>query len=387
MLIIRSAEVLCEGDVREIDVLLGGGRILAMAAGLDSASGLPGIQVIDGSQLIALPGFVDSHVHICGGGGEGGFSTRTPEIKLTDLTTAGVTTVVGCLGTDGVTRSLDGLYAKAGALQAEGINSYILTGNYRIPPITFTGSILRDMVLMDKVLGVGEVAISDHRSSQPTYEEFCRLAADVRVGAMLSGKSGVINVHLGDGVRMMALIEAVVNETEIPVRHFLPTHMNRNPELFEKAIAFGRSGGYVDFTTSTVPQFIEDGEVAADEAMDRCLKAGVPSDRICFSSDAQGSLPLYDKAGELHGMTVGKPSSLYEAVRRAVERGVPLETAVSAITSNPARVLGLGHVGRLAPGMAADVVLVHRDTLEIVYVIARGQVMVCEGEPVVKDAF
>ena len=39
-------------------------------------------------------------------GGEGGFSTRTPEATLSSITTAGVTTVVGCLGTDGTARDM-----------------------------------------------------------------------------------------------------------------------------------------------------------------------------------------------------------------------------------------------------------------------------------------
>ena len=38
------------------------------------------IKRINGVGKICLPGFIDSHVHIIGGGGEGGFRTRTKEI-------------------------------------------------------------------------------------------------------------------------------------------------------------------------------------------------------------------------------------------------------------------------------------------------------------------
>ncbi len=61
---------------------------------------------------------------LLGGGGEGGFQNRTPEVKLSQLTSAGVTTVVGCLGTDGVGRDMTALISKARGLEAEGITTY-----------------------------------------------------------------------------------------------------------------------------------------------------------------------------------------------------------------------------------------------------------------------
>lgn len=387
MILIQEVKIVGHPLVSKGDVLLGGGRILAVGPDLKQAAALPDIQVMDGRGLTALPGFIDAHVHICGGGGEGGFSTRTPEITLTDLTTAGVTTVVGCLGTDGVTRSLAGLLAKVRALDAEGITAYMMTGNYRIPVETLTGSVMQDLVLVDKVIGVGEVALSDHRSSQPTYEEFTRLAADTRVGAMLAGKAGVLNIHMGDGPDMLKLVERTLADTELPIKHFYPTHMNRNPELFEAAIAYGKKGGYVDFTTCTIPLFIDDGEVPAGAALARCLAAGVAADRISFTSDAQGSLPVFDEAGNLTGITVGKPSSLYEAVRDAVDLGVPLETAIGTITTTPAAVLGLKDAGRIEAGYRGDVVLVDSETLNIVHVFAKGRHMVEDGVPLVRGIF
>lgn len=387
MILIRSVEMIGHPTLSQGDILMGGGRILAVEAELSGAEGLPGVQILEETGLLALPGFVDAHVHLCGGGGEGGFATRTPEINVTDLTLAGVTTVVGCLGTDGVTRGLEGLLAKTRALCHVGLNAFMLTGNYRIPVSTLTGSVIRDLALIDRVLGVGEVALSDHRSSQPAFEEFARLAADTRVGAMLAGKAGVLGIHLGDGPRMLELVERTLAETEIPVRHFWPTHMNRNPELFEEAVAYGLRGGRVDFTTCTTPQFIAEGEVPAAAAIKRCLAAGVPIANITLSSDAQGSLPVFDEAGQLTGITVGKPESLFRAVREAVALGVPLEAALRTITANPAEMLGLADVGRLAPQCRGDVVLVRRDTLEIRHVFAEGRWMVEAGVPVVKGLF
>ncbi|GAU79667.1 beta-aspartyl-peptidase [Fusibacter sp. 3D3] len=386
MILIQAVKIIGNFEFTEGDILLGGEQILAIGADINTNT-LPDIQVVDGRSLIAVPGFIDAHVHVCGGGGEGGFSTRTPEIQLTDLTIAGVTTVVGCLGTDGVTRSLEGLLAKIRALESEGINAYMYTGNYRIPLSSMTGSVMRDLILIDKVIGVGEVALSDHRSSQPTYDEFQRLAADTRVGAMLAGKTGIINIHLGDGSRMLELVERILDETEIPIKHFFPTHMNRNPELVEKAMDYGKRGGLIDFTTCTNAQFIEEGEVPAGEAMARCLNAGVAVDRISFSSDAQGSLPVFDSKGNLMVITVGKPTSLYGAVRDAVALGVPFETAIQSITSTPAALLGLKNVGRLEVGCLGDVVLVDRESLEIVHVFAKGRQMTANGKPLVRGTF
>lgn len=63
-------------------------------------------------------------------------------------------------------------------------------------------------------------------------EEFARVIADTRLGGVLSGKAGIVNVHLGDSPRCLDLIERVVDETEIPATQILPTHINRNEDAF-----------------------------------------------------------------------------------------------------------------------------------------------------------
>ena len=60
--------------------------------------------VLDVPGCILTPGLVDLHVHIIGGGGEAGPSSCTPSSQLSDFLDAGITTVVGVLGTDCVTR-------------------------------------------------------------------------------------------------------------------------------------------------------------------------------------------------------------------------------------------------------------------------------------------
>ena len=184
MYLIKNAHVYAPEDLGIMDVLIGGGKILKMAEELPEEKSY-GVEVIDGKGKILMPGLIDAHVHILGGGGEGGAKTRTPEIMLSDITTGGVTTVVGCLGTDGCTRTMTNLLAKAKGLEEEGITTFVYTGSYQVPVRTLTGSIMDDLILLEKVVGTGEIAISDHRSSQPTQEDFSRIVADTRVGGIL----------------------------------------------------------------------------------------------------------------------------------------------------------------------------------------------------------
>ena len=257
MLLLKNADVYAPAAMGRADILAAGGRILRIEPSIELPPAY--VEEVDATGLVAVPGFIDGHVHMMGGGGEGGFSTRTPELMLSDAIAGGVTTVVGCLGTDGVTRSPAGLLAKARSLDEEGLSTFMYTGHYAVPVQTLTGSIERDLLLIDKVIGVGEVALSDHRSNQPTFDEFARLAAEARRGGILSGKAGTVNVHMGDGRRGLSMLRRLIEETEIPATQFLPTHIGRNPSLFEEGIAYAKAGGLVDFTTSTVPAFLEDG--------------------------------------------------------------------------------------------------------------------------------
>ncbi len=373
------------------DILLIGNRIGAIGDDLSADfGGQVDVVIVDGSGKIAVPGFIDSHVHMLGGGGEGGYKTRTPEIMLTDLTTAGITTVVGCLGTDGVTRNMVSLLAKARALEEEGLTTYIYTGSYQIPVKTITGEIMKDMIIIDKVIGVGEIALSDHRSSQPTMEEFTKVAAEARVGGMLSGKAGILDIHLGDGSRTIDLILDIINETEIPMSQFLPTHVNRNGVLFEKCIEFAKKGGCIDFTGSDDADFWEeqDGEVRVSKGIKRLLAEGVSDDNFTLSSDAQGSLPIFNKKKEYIGLGVGKASCLFKEIRECVlKEEIPLEIAIKAITANPARILKLTNKGRLEKGFDADLCLLDEKTLDIDTVIAKGQMMVKDRKPIVFGTF
>lgn len=376
MILIRNAQVYQPAYLGLRDVLLAADCILSIQENIDIGSLTSETEIIEAEGKALFPGFIDTHVHIAGGGGEGGPQTRTSPIDVTDLAKAGVTTVIGCLGTDGFTRSMKDLLAKAAGLQAEGIRAYAWTGSYQVPVRSLFDNVEEDLLHLSPVIGVGEVALSDHRSSQPTLEEVKKLAASARVGGMLSGKPGLINFHLGDQPGGLSMLMQVSRDTGIPLTQFLPTHQNRNEALFQEALEYGKAGGYMDFTTSTVPKFIEEGEVPCHQALARALDAGIPLERISFSSDAQGSLPIFDESGKCTGLDVGRATSLFQAVLDTVGlENIPLEKAIQTITASPAKMMNWQDKGEIEVGRKADVVIYNEESKDIETVIAKGKVL------------
>lgn len=388
MYLIKNVDIYAPESLGKKDVLIAADKILKID---DSIPVIPeyDVTVIDGSEKLLFPGLVDSHVHILGGGGEGGAASRTPEVMLTDITTGGVTTIGGLLGTDGCTRTLSALLAKAKGLEDEGITTVCYTGSYQVPVRTLTGSIMDDIILIDRFIGTGEIAISDHRSSQPTKEEFAKIIADTRVGGILSGKAGLVNIHMGDGPRKLEYLRYVVENTEIPASNMLPTHINRSLTLMKDGIDYAITcGGYIDLTTSSDPGFLEPEEVKASTGLKMALDAGVAPDHITFSSDGQGSLPIFAPDGTFMGLGVGKVNSMYREFKDSVlVDGVSITNALKPVTTTPAALLKLKNKGHIAAGMDADLVLADKYTLELDTVMAKGRLMIQEKQILVKGTF
>ena len=379
--LLRNAEIYDPAPRGRHDVLVGGGSILALAATLPP-SALYEVVDLGGTRLV--PGLIDSHVHVTGGGGEAGPATRVHPVALSALTRGGVTSCVGVLGTDGTTRNVASLVAATLALRAEGLSAWCWTGSYEVPPITLTGSLRSDIVFVDPIVGAGEIAISDHRSSQPTYEELLRLAADCHVAGLMSGKAGVLHLHLGDGARGLSLLRRALDESELPARVFHPTHVNRNPRLFEEALAIAARGVTVDVTAFPVADG-EDAYAAADAIL-LYLAAGAPPERLTCSSDGGGCIPTFDADGRVKAMDVGRPAALADTLATLLERGQDLERVLPMFTSNVASLLRLPKKGTIAVGADADLVSLD-DAHRIRDVMARGRFLVRNGEPVVRGTF
>jgi len=383
-ILIKNADVFAPAPLGVRDLLCAGGKIVAIDADLSVPEAL-GARVIDAGGHKLIPGLIDSHVHIAGAGGEGGPATRTPEMPLSWMIEAGITTVVGLLGADGVTRSVEAVLMKAKGLRGEGVSCWIYTGAYQLPAPTITGDVARDIALIDEVIGVGEVAIADHRSSNPTVLDLIQLAKQARLGGMLGGKCGIVHVHLGDAERPFELIRQAVDQSELTFGQFHPTHINRNYHAFEESKAYGRDGS-VDITASAYPYFPDD-EVKPARAIRELLEAGVPLEHITMSSDACGSLPEFNDDGELVRILSARLYASWRETAEAVrDEGLELAQALATVTRNPARILQLPGKGSIEVGNDADLALIDQD-FQMRTVIAGGTVFRQDGEILKKGTF
>ena len=388
MLLIRNADVFAPRPLGVQDLLLGAGKILWIGP----ARELPELPAplraatvtIDLAGARLIPGLIDGHVHVTGGGGEAGFRTRVPAVPLSRFTTSGVTSVIGLLGTDDVARSPRELLASVYALREEGLNAWAYTGGYHVPPATLTGSVHSDLVFIEAFLGVGEVAISDHRSSQPSLDELLRLASSAHVAGMMTNKAGILHLHVGDGPRGLEAVRRALEQSELPPRVFQPTHINRRRALLEEAIALAKRGCTVDVTAFPV----KDGEDAysAAEAVRRYLAAGAPPDRITVSSDAGGCLPCFDQHGRVKSMEIGSAGALLKTLRELMQDGLALDQALPAFTTNPALLLRLKGKGTIAAGSDADLVALDA-TGSAQTVIILGEVHVQDGIAIRRGTF
>lgn len=381
--LLANAHIFAPEDLGVRHLLVGNGRVLAIVNDPDDVSA-PGLRVTDLEGRRLLPGFIDGHAHITGGGGESGFSSRVPPVPLSRFTSAGVTTVVGVLGTDDTTRDTRSIVAQARALREEGMSAWCHTGGYHVPPVTLTGSVRDDIVFIDPVIGVGEVAVSDHRSSQPTLDEIMRIASDAHVAGLITGKAGILHLHIGDGDRGLALIRDALNQSELPARVFNPTHVNRKKALFEEALALAKRGCVVDITAFPVAD--DEDAWAADTALLRYLDTSAPAENVTISSDGGGCLPEFNEKGELTSMDIGSPRCLGDTLKALLDRGVALETVLPAFTMNVANLLRLKDKGSIGVGFAADFVVLD-DAHAIVDVMLGGVWHVANGEQQVYGQF
>lgn len=123
LILIKKAEVYGPEPLGRKDVLVAGGKILAVDDAITKPDKID-VDVVTADGLLMIPGLIDAHVHIAGAGGEGGPATRTPELVLGQLLEGGITSVVGCLGTDGLTRNLESVLMKVKALLCQGVSAW-----------------------------------------------------------------------------------------------------------------------------------------------------------------------------------------------------------------------------------------------------------------------
>ncbi|HFQ5216436.1 TPA: beta-aspartyl-peptidase [Vibrio vulnificus] len=374
--LLKNADLYAPNHVGNVDILVGQGKILAIEPQLN-LQGLEAVTQIDCHHKMVTPGLMDQHLHLTGGGGEAGFASRTPQVTLSHLIQAGSTTVVGVLGTDGISRSPRDLYAKAAALTEEGITAFMHTGSYEVPTQTITSSIRDDITFLPSVLGV-KIAIADHRCSFPSLHELARIASDIRIAALLAKKRGLLHMHMGALKDAFAPIFELI-QMGIPIYHFSPTHVARTAPLFEQAIEFAKMGGYIDVTSGgtlyTSPQ----------EAILHALEQGVAPSHITISSDGNGSLPKFDAQGNIIGLTAASVDGNLKLLPMLIDCGISPEVAFSMLSANVADSLGI-RKGRIQVGMDADLCIFNQD-FSLNSVLAKGQTMLLNHELLVTGNF
>lgn len=332
----------------------------------------PLTEIIDGENLIVVPGFIDLHVHITGAGGEAGMASRTPELSIQAMLDAGITTVGGLLGTDTVTRSLENLLGKARGLTEEGVSAVIYTGGYNFPSPTLTGNIRKDIFLIPEVHGV-KLSLADHRSSYPERIEIERILSDVRVGGMLRNKIFQLHIHIGDEMEKLSILHRISENRPHLAAHITATHLNRSEEVYQDGLLLVNKGANMDISTGLTSKNLHADTLTASEAVKRYVDKKLPLSNLTLSSDGNGSAAEYGIDGSIIGMSASSLNSLYEEFKIIVqEKILPLEEALKLITCNPAVRLGLDKKGKIAEGMDADILLLRKD-LSIHSVIARGK--------------
>ena len=379
--LIRNADVYAPAHLGKKDVLVIADKVVRIADKIEGYEGMPEVEVFDFSGKKLLPGYIDMHMHI--GGGEQGPASRVPEAMLSQITSSGITTVLGLLGTDGVTRSVENLVAKARALTEEGITAYCLTGAYGIPSPTITGSIEKDIMMVPPIIGT-KIAVSDHRSSNPQGPELIEVATATRRGGLLANVAGLVTMHMGSGIGKLDPLFYALDHSDVPAKNFLPTHMLRTRELMEEGAKLVRRGGYFDMTAGSTD---EDMEIGAEQIMEILSWEGMSTDHLTMSSDAFGSQPKFNENGDCIGLTYCSPKYLHLTIKSLVRRGLPLEEAIKLLTSTPAELLGkTGVKGCVAVGADADL-LVLDENLDIDALFAKGQVALLDKEIVLKGRF
>lgn len=382
MLLLRNAGVLSGGprsmQGEKMDILIAGERIASIQERIDTGN-LP-VEETDLGGAFVSPGLVDAHVHFIGATWDDGFTSKTPEIFLSDFMRGGVTTAVGVLAFGYGCEDLKNLNCKVQSLRAEGLSSYMYSGNFRIPSPSITDSAPEDIVTLPYVLGV-KVSITDRFSSHPSLEEFARLASEAYVAGLQSGKPGLLHIHVAEYGDPYDFLRKAQKMSGVPSSQFVPTHCNTDSVLLEGAVAYALEGNPVDVSAILEPSRGGVTTIKASKAIEYLLEKGVSPELITMSSDGNVGLPIRDENKKCTGLYMERVLSLWDNVRAMIEDGMEPSLAISFASSYPAQRLGLyPRKGSISVGADADLLVFSEDwNLERVYL--KGALGLSGGEP------
>lgn len=351
LVLFKDGEIFSEGRFHEADLLVCCGKIEKIGR-IDFSSlkstGLD-IDVIDCKSHFIIPGLIDSQIHLAGGSGESGFLSQPPRILIEECIVGGITTTIGTIGTDTTTKTMSNLIASVKAFKEAGLSSYAYTGGYEIPPATITGRVRDDMIYVEEIIGLGEVAISDRRVPEPTADDLARVVVDAYVGGTLTNKAGVSRIHVGAGARKLKLIHEMSERHEVQFDHLYFTHMDRSRELLKEGVEIAHRGSFID---------LDIHERDLGSWYKYYLDLNGPLGQLSFSTDAGAC----------------GPNELWSEIQIcAIKHNIKLEQLIPHVTSVPAAVLKLNNKGILGERKDADLIVTDKKDLNIEHVMANGQ--------------
>jgi beta-aspartyl-dipeptidase (metallo-type) len=220
-----------------------------------------------------------------------------------------------------------------------------------------------DIVIIDKVIGTGEVAIADYRWITPRLHELATVVTETMLGGMMGGKAGVTHFHVGSGKERLSVLHELLDNYEMPAACLYATHINRNEALLDDAAKLARRGAYVDMDTT---------EEKLAEHLQYYREHGGPLAQLTVSSDAH--------------TPGGSPAKLYRQFVACVrDEALPLPDVLPLFTRNTAQVLKLPDKGTLAEGKEADVLVLDKESLELVHVFGKGRQFIKDRELIVES--
>ncbi|HSR11352.1 MAG TPA: amidohydrolase family protein, partial [Thermodesulfobacteriota bacterium] len=351
--LIRNGHVYSPDDLGRKDILVCNHTIVCVEDRTQGSLPAP-VEVYDAAGKTVLPGIIDPHVHFIGGGGSWGVNSRVKDICIEQIIEAGVTTAVGCLGFDRISRTLEALLFKTRGLEEWGMTAFMMTGSYSLPSLTISGSVEKDLSLIDKVIGV-KLALGEPLANSPDVRDIRDLLTECLRGGHLGGKPGFLQIHMGiRGKDWKQPVMEALQEMKIPLSKVVFTHVNRSPDTLEEFTDYVRAGGAIDLTASYTPAE-RPGSLTVVESLRKLIAAGIPLDRVTMSSDSNATRMLPEK--KIKYLPI---QTIFQVTSDLWQSGdMPRAEVARFVTENPARSLGLeGTKGRLEPGKDADLIIV-----------------------------
>jgi len=380
--LIRNATVITVdpkiGDLRNADILIDGTKIAAIGANLKA----DGAEIIDATNKIAIPGFIDTHRHTW----ESLLRAAGPDWSLGQYFT-GVRVVMGGLYTPednyvanllGAYEALDGgmttLYdwshnnnspehadGAIRGLRESGIRAVFGYGNANaewFPPnelptnIADIRRVRKEVLSSDDALVTMAVAIRGPQfTTLDITEDDMRAARDIGVR---------ITIHVGDGLWGMSKPLVQMNGRQLLGNDMTYVHCNTIGDEEFRLIA--GTGG----TTSISPEL----EMQMGHGLPPALRMLDVNVRPSISTDVVTTVPA-DMFGAMRALLAGTRLMVHmKAIeeKRMVEP-LPLSSrdALEFATLQGARACGLDHrTGSLTPGKEADIVLINTDAMSLI---------------------